>query len=144
MKTKSFLIILFLLFAILLSGCSGVIPSTGLTGNWTMTNSSGSTYSTAKCYIVDNSGSLTLNNFYIVNNEYTNWNTGYGTFNGSNITATVNGSYTNIYSQTVSIVIYFEGTIDSSGIYGSGTWLETETVGGYIFTYSGNTVLVKG
>ena len=147
MKRKYNFVILFLVLAIFLTGCSGggiVTPSINLTGNWTMTNSSTSGVTTSKCNIVDSSNSLTIYNFYIVNQEYINWNTGYGTFSDSTITGTVNGSYINIYSQTVSTVIYFEGTINSSGIYGTGTWIQTLAVGGNIYTYSGNTIFVKG
>ncbi|MBU4510925.1 hypothetical protein KJ830_07765, partial [bacterium] len=63
MKRKYFLLVLFLILAIFLSGCgsSGIItPSTNLTGNWTMTNSSSSGVTTSKCNIVDSSGSLTI------------------------------------------------------------------------------------
>ena len=144
MKRKFFLVILFLVLAIFLSGCSGVIPSTSLTGNWTMTNSSTSGITTSKCNIVDNSGSLTIYDYYIVDQESINWNTGYGTFSGSTITGNVNGSYVNIYGQTVSVVIYFEGTINASGISGSGTWIQTSSVSGYIFTTSGETIFIKG
>jgi len=41
MKRKHFFVILFLIFAIFLVGCSGtgiITPSIDLTGNWTMTN----------------------------------------------------------------------------------------------------------
>jgi len=145
MKKKLFLLGLVLLVTMFLVGCSGgIITSSNLTGNWTMTNSSGSSVTTSKCYMNDSSGNLTISNFYVVNQSYINWNTGYGTHSGSSITATVNGSYTNIYYQTVSIVVYFEGTINSSGIYGTGTWVETDTVSGNIYTSSGSTVFVKG
>jgi len=147
MKRKYFFVILFLIFAIFLTGCSGggtVIPSTNITGNWTMTNSSASGITTSKCNIVDSSGSLTLYNFYIVNQEYINWNTGYGTFNGSAISASISGSYTNIYYQTVSTTIYFEGNIDSSGIYGTGTWIQTFNVSGNLYSFSGTTIFIKG
>src|SRR5665648_960135 len=128
MKRKLFLVGLVLILVMFLVGCSGggiVLPSTNITGNWTMTNSSSSGITTAKCNIVDSSGSLTINNFYIVNSEFINWNTGYGTLNGSTISASVSGSYTNINYQTVSTTVYFEGTINSSGIYGTGTWIQT-------------------
>ncbi len=147
MRRKYFFVILFLILAIFLSGCSGggtVTPSTNLTGNWTMTNSSSSGVTTSKCNIVDSSGSLTLYNFYIVNQEYINWNTGYGTFNNSSISANISGSYINIFGSTVSTVVYFEGTINSSGISGTGTWIQTNSVSGEIFTYSGNTIFIKG
>ena len=62
-----------------------------------MTNASGSTVNTSKCNIIDSSGSLTIYNFYNVGEEYINWNTGYGTFNGSAISINMSGSYTNIY-----------------------------------------------
>lgn len=145
MKRKLFLLGLVLVITMFLVGCSGgIAPSISLTGNWTMTNSSSSGVTTSKCYINDSSGNLIISNFYIVDQSYINWNTGYGTHSGSSITATVNGSYTNIFSQTVSVVIYFEGVINSSGIYGTGSWLQTNSVGGYIFTYSGDTIFVKG
>ena len=145
MKTKCFLIILFLIFAMFLVGCGGITtPSVNLTGNWTMTNSSDSGVTTSKCNIVDSSGSLTIYNFYIIDQEYIDWNTGYGTFNNSSISANISGSYINIYGQTVTTIVYFEGTIDSSGISGSGTWVQTFSVSGEIFTYSGTTIFIKG
>lgn len=147
MKRKLFFVGLVLILVMFLVGCSGggtVIPSTNITGNWTMTNSSASGITTSKCNIVDSSGSLTLYNFYIVNQEYINWNTGYGTFNNSSISANISGSYINIFGSTVSTVVYFEGTINSSGIYGTGTWIQTNSVSGEIFTYSGNTIFIKG
>lgn len=145
MKKKYFFIVLFLTLAIFLVGCSGVITSSiNLTGNWTMTNSSASGVTTAKCNITDNSGSLTIYNFYIVGDESKDWNTGYGTFNGSTISASVSGSYTNIYYQTVSTTVYFEGTINSSGIYGTGTWIQTFNVSGNLYSISGTTIFTKG
>lgn len=69
---------------------------------------------------------------------------GYGSFNGSAISATVNGSYTNIYYQTVSTTIYFEGIINSSGIYGTGTWVQTFNVSGNFYSYTGTTIFTKG
>lgn len=128
-----------------LVGCSGVTtPSVNLTGNWTMTNSSSSGITTAKCNIVDSSGSLTIYNFYIVGQEYINWNTGYGTLNNSTLTANISGSYLNIYGSTVSTTVYFEGTINASGITGSGTWIQTFNVSGNFYSYSGNTIFTKG
>jgi len=156
MKKKYYFVILFLVLAIFLSGCSGggtVIPSTNITGNWTMTNIVTATNNpihnigattTSKCNIVDSSGSLTIYNFYIVNSEYINWNTGYGTFNKPIITANISGSYLNIYGSTVSEVIYFEGNIDASGISGSGTWIQTISVSGYTWITSGTTIFIKG
>jgi uncharacterized protein YceK len=145
MKRKYFFVILFLTLAILLSGCGGVTTSpTNLTGNWTMTNSSASGVTTAKCNIVDSSGSLTLYNFYIVDQEYINWNTGYGTFNNSAISANISGSYINIFGSTVSTIVYFEGTISASGISGSGTWVQTFSVSGNITSASGTTIFIKG
>ena len=145
MKKKYFFIILFLVLAMFLVGCSGgTIPSINLTGKWTMTNSSTSGVTTAKCNITDNSGSLTIYNFYIVGDESKDWNTGYGTFNGSAISASVSGSYTNIYYQTVSTTVYFEGTINSSGIYGTGTWTQTFNVSGNLYSISGTTIFTKG
>jgi len=145
MKRKLFLLGLVLVITMFLVGCSGgITPSINLTGNWTMTNSSASGITTSKCNIVDSSGSLTLYNFYIVNQEYINWNTGYGTFNNSSISANISGSYINIFGSTVSTVVYFEGTINSSGISGTGTWIQTNSVSGEIFTYSGNTIFIKG
>ncbi len=135
-------------------GCGGgTTPSTNLTGNWTMTNIVTATNNpinnigattTSKCNIVDNSGSLTIYNFYIVNSEYINWNTGYGTFNKPIITGNISGSYQNIYGSTVSEVIYFEGNIDASGISGSGSWTETDSVSGYTWITSGTTIFIKG
>jgi len=129
MNKKLFYIVVFLVLALLMVGCSGIAPSTstGITGNWTMTSSSQAGVTTSKCYI----------------KEHINWSTGYGTFENSKITANVNGSYKNIYGQTVSTVIYFEGTIGSGGISGTGTWLQTYNVAGYIYSYSGNTVFVN-
>jgi len=147
MKKKYYFVILFLVLAIFLSGCSGsgvVTPSTNLTGNWTMTNSSASGTTTSKCNIVDSSGSLIIYNFYIVNQEYINWNTGYGTFNKPILTANISGSYLNIYGQTVSTIVYFEGTINASGISGSGTWYQTFSVSGYTWIYEGTTIFIKG
>ena len=145
MKGKYFLIIFTLTLAIFLSGCNGVTtPSVNLTGNWTMTNSSTSGVTTSKCNIVDSSGSLTLYNFYIVDQEYINWNTGYGTFNNSAISANISGSYINIYGSTVSTIVYFEGTISDSGISGSGTWIQTFSVSGEIYSVSGTTIFIKG
>ena len=145
MKKKYFFIILFLVLAMFLVGCSGgTIPSINLTGKWTMTNSSTSGVTTAKCNITDNSGSLTIYNFYIVGDESKDWNIGYGTFNGSAISASVSGSYTNIYYQTVSTTVYFEGTINSSGIYGTGTWTQTFNVAGNLYSLSGTTIFTKG
>jgi len=154
MKRKYFLLVLFLILAMFLVGCSGVTtPSINLTGNWTMTsvvtatnnpiNNIGAT-TTSKCNFVDSSGSLTIYNFYIVNSEYINWNTGYGTFNKPIITANISGSYLNIYGSTVSEVIYFEGNIDASGISGSGNWTETDSVSGYTWITSGTTIFIKG
>ena len=147
MKKKYFLVILVLILTMFLVGCSGggiVTPLVNLTGNWTMTNSSTSGITTSKCNIVDSYGSLTLYNFYIVNQEYINWNTGYGTFNNSAISANVSGSYINIYGSTVSTIVYFEGTISSGGISGSGTWIQTFSVSGEIYSVSGTTIFIKG
>ena len=156
MKRKCFLIILFLTLIVSLCGCGGggtVTPSTNITGNWTMTNIVTATNNpihdigattTAKCNIVDSSGSLTIYNFYIVNQEFINWNTGYGIFNKPTLTVNINGSYLNIYSQTVSVIIYFEGTLDASGISGSGTWTQTISVSGYTWITSGTTIFIKG
>jgi len=79
MKRKYFIVILFLILAIFLSSCAGggiITPSINLTGNWTMTNTttfttstylvSVGTVTTAKCNIIDSSGSLTLYNFKII------------------------------------------------------------------------------
>ena len=109
-----------------------------------MTNSSSSGVTTSKCNIVDSSGSLTIYNFDIVGDESKDWNTGYGTLNGSTISASVSGSYTNIYYQTVSTTVYFEGTIDSSGIYGTGTWVQTYNVSSNFYSYTGTTIFTKG
>ena len=147
MKRKLFLVGLVLILVMFLVGCSGggmVTPSTNLTGKWTMTNSSTSGVTTVKCNITDNSCSLTIYNFDIVGDESMDWNTGYGTFNGSTISASVSGSYTNISFQTVSTTVYFEGTIDSSGIYGTGTWIQTFNVSGNLYSLSGNTIFTKG
>jgi len=124
---------LFLILAMFLIGCNGGnTSSTNLTGKWTMTNSSfsDSGVTTAKCNITDNSGSLTIYYFDIVADESKDWNTDYGTFSGSKISASVSGSCTNIYYQTVSTTIYFEGTFNSSGIYGTGNWIQTFNVYG--------------
>jgi len=98
----------------------------------------------AKCNITDSSGSLTIYNFDIVGDESKDWNTGYGKFNGSTISASIRGSYTNIYFQTVSTTIYFEGTINSSSIYGTGTWIQTFNVSGNLYSYTGTTIFTKG
>ena len=147
MKRKLLLVGLVLILVMFLVGCSGggtVTPSTNLTGNWTMTNSSASGTTTSKCNIVDSSGSLTIYNFYIVNQEYINWNTGYGTFNKPILTANISGSYLNQYGSTVSTIVYFEGTINTSGISGSGTWYQTFSVSGYTWITSGTTIFIKG
>lgn len=147
MKRKYFILVLVLILTIFLVGCSGggtVIPSINLSGNWTMTNSSASGFTTAKCNIVDSSGSLTIYNFYIVGQPFINWNTGYGTFKNSTIIANISGSYLNIYGSTVSTIIYFEGTISTSGISGSGTWIQTFSVYGDIQSASGTTIFIKG
>ena len=99
---------------------------------------------TAKCNIVDSSGSLTIYNFDIVNQEFISWNIGYGTFYKPTIIANINGSYLNIYYQTVSTIIYFEGTLNASSISGSGTWTQTISVSGYTWTTSGTTIFIKG
>jgi len=156
MKREYYFVILVLILTMFLVGCSGggtVTPSTNITGNWTMTNIVTATNNpihdigattTAKCNIVDNSGSLTIYNFYIVNQESINWNTGYGTFNKPTLTGNVNGSYLNIYGSTVSNIIYFEGILDASGISGSGTWIQTTSVSGYTWITSGTTIFIKG
>jgi len=156
MKRKLFLLGSVLVIAIFLVGCSGggtVMPSTNITGNWTMTNIVTATNNpihnigattTAKCNIVDSSGSLTIYNFYIVNQEVINWNTGYGIFSKPNLTVNISGSYLNIYYQTVSNIIYFEGTLDANGISGSGTWTQTISVSGYTWVSSGTTIFIKG
>ena len=155
MKRKLFLLVLALVVTLFLVGCNGggVIPSTNISGNWTMTNMVTATNNpihnigattTAKCNIVDSSGSLTIYNFDIVNQELIDWNTGYGTFNKPTLTGNVNGSYLNIYYQTVSNIIYFEGIIDASGISGSGTWIQTISVSGYTWITSGTTIFIKG
>ena len=162
MKRKVFWVVLFLILAMFLSGCGGVIISSkNLTGNWTMTNITiYTTYpffdigevTTAKCNIVDSSGSLTIYNFYIVGQEYIDWNVGYGTFSNSTLTVTISGSFIyptdNIYESTASdaiyYVIYFEGNIDASGISGSGTWIQTLNDLGYIYFASGTTIFIKG
>ncbi|MBA7577987.1 hypothetical protein ES695_18890 [Candidatus Atribacteria bacterium 1244-E10-H5-B2] len=149
------LTILFLILTIFLSGCGGVVtPSVNSSGNWTMTNTTTFTTSsliadigavtTSKCNIVDNSGSLTIYNFYIVGQPFINWSTGYGTFKNSIITANISGSYLNVYGSTVSLVIYFEGTINPDGISGSGTWTQTISVYGYLDSASGTTTFIKG
>lgn len=90
MKRKYFFVVLFLILVIFLSGCGSIIPPINLSGSWTMTNIITTTNNpihdigattTAKCNIVDSSGSLTIYNFDIINQEFINWNTGYGTFN---------------------------------------------------------------
>jgi len=147
MKRKLFFVGLVLMLVMFLAGCAGggiVTPSINLTGNWTMTNFSASGTTTSKCNIVDSSGSLTIYNFYIVGQEYINWNTGYGTFKNSIITANISGSYLNQYGSTVSTIVYFEGTIGSSGISGSGTWYQTFSVSGYTWIYEGTTIFIKG
>lgn len=164
MKRKCFLVVLVLILAIFLSSCGGVIiPSKNLTGNWTMTNiTTYTTYplfkigevTTATCNIVDNSGSLTIDNFWIVGQgqECIGWNVGYGTFSNSTLTITISGSFfyptDNIDESTVSFaiyfVMYFEGNIDASGISGSGTWIQTLNDLGYIYSASGTTIFIKG
>jgi hypothetical protein len=146
MNKKLFYVSIFLIIGILLGGCDGITPSTstGITGNWTMTSSSQAGVTTSKCYIKDSSGSLTISNFRIIGEEHISWSTGYGSFKNSKITANINGSYLNVYGQTVSTVLYFEGIIGSDGISGTGTWLQTFNVAGFIDSYSGTTVFVKG
>jgi len=147
-----YLVILFLI--LLLTGCGGVTtPSINVSGNWTMTSITTSTttpffhvglVTTSKCNIVDNSGSLTIYGFHIIGSEFFNWNTGYGTFNNSIITANISGSYINVYGSTVSTIVYFEGTINPNGISGSGTWVQTLSVYGYFDSASGTTIFIKG
>jgi len=156
LKRKDFLLVLILILTMFLVGCSGggtVMPSTNITGNWTMTNIVTATNNpihdigattTAKCNIVDSSGSLTIYNFDIVNQEVINWNIGYGIFNKPTITVNISGSYLNIYYQTVSNILYFEGTLDANGISGSGTWTQTISVSGYTWITSGTTIFIKG
>jgi hypothetical protein len=157
MKKKSFLIIAFLILAIILVGCSGagiITSSINLTGNWTMTNTTTYTTSsliadigavtTSKCNIVDNDGSLTIYNFKIIGQEYINWNVGYGTFNNFTLTGNISGSYLNIYGSTVSLTLSFEGIINTDGISGNGNWTETISVYGYIDSASGTTFFIKG
>jgi len=157
MKRKYFILVLVLILTVFLAGCGGggtVIPSINLSGNWTMTNTTTFTTSsqiadigavtTSKCNIIDNSGELTIYNFRIVGQEYINWNVGYGTRSNNNIAVNISGSYLNIYGSTVSTIVYFEGTINSSGISGSGTWVQTVSVYGYFDSASGNTIFIKG
>jgi hypothetical protein len=154
MKRKYFLSALVLVLVMFLVGCGGVTtPPINLTGNWTMTNTTTSTttpffdigaVTTAKCNIADSAGSLTIYNFKIIGSEYINWNTGYGTFKKHTIIVNISGSYINIYGQTVSTIVYFEGTIYSSGIFGSGTWTQTFSVYGYFDSASGTTIFIKG
>ena len=152
MKKRYYFVILFLALAIFLSGCGGVISPTNLSGNWTMTNTITSTttpffdvgaVTTSKCNIIDNNGSLTIYNFRIINLEYINWNIGYGTFKSSIIKVNISGSYLNIYGQTVSTIVYFEGIINPDGISGSGTWIQTLSVSGYMDSGSGTTIFIK-
>ena len=155
MKMKHYLTF-FLILSVFLTGCgSGSIisSSTNMTGNWTMTNTITSTNNplhtigtttTSKCIIVDSSGSLTINNFYIVNEEFVKWNTGYGTNNNSNITLNLNGSNINSYGDTVSNIVYFEGTLDDNGLSGNGTYLLTISVYGYTWKTWGTTIFIKG
>ena len=153
-KVSNTLILGIIIFLVLfLTSCSG-ISSTNLSGNWTMTNTTTSTTSpliadigavtTAKCNIVDNSGSLIIYDFYIVGQGYINWNTGYGTFSNSAISVNISGSYLNIYGKTVSTIVYFEGTIDPTGISGNGNWTQTLNVSGYSDSASGTTIFIKG
>jgi hypothetical protein len=155
-KLNVHFVLIVIVFALFLAGCSGGVPSSSsfnFSGNWTMTNSTlsstlamsdiGST-TTAKCNIVDTNGSLTIYNFRLVNQEFMKWNTGYGSRIGNKLTGNVNGSYTNIYGDPVSMTIYFEGTINKDGISGSGYWTQTFNVYGYFDTSSGVTIFVKG
>jgi len=145
MRSKILVVTLIMVLVLALVGCGGIVtPSVNLSGNWTMTSSSASGVTTSKCNIVDSSGSLTLYNFKIIGSEFINWNTGYGTFKNSTITANISGSYLNIYGSTVSTIIYFEGTISASGISGSGTWIQTFSVYGDIQSVSGTTIFIKG
>jgi hypothetical protein len=155
---KSYLLFLvsFVLVSIL-TGCTpggGPITTTDFSGDWTMTNTTTSTSapslfsigstSTTKCNIVDNNGSLTIYNFKLVGNEFYNWNVGYGTRSGNHLNANVTGSYLNVYGDTVSVTIYFEGDIDSDGISGTGTWTHTFSIYGNTDSASGTTIFVKG
>ena len=146
--------VLMMIIAIILTGCSGGTPtgpSMNFTGNWTMTNTINSSAfgnvgatTTAKCTIDDNNGSLTISNFRIVDFPYYNWNVGYGTRSGNYLSVNVTGSYINTYGDTVSVTIYFEGEINSNGINGIGTWVQTISIYGDIQSASGTTVFVKG
>jgi hypothetical protein len=142
---------------VILSGCprgSPTTPSIDFSGNWTMTNTTLTTTSpaladigattTAKCNIVDNNGSLTINNFRIVGQEFINWEVGYRDRPGNNLAANVSGSYLNTYRDPLSLTLYFEGDIKSNGISGTGTWTQTFNIYGYIDTVSGTTIFVKG
>ena len=155
-KINKYLVSLAVLSLFILAGCSGGVPpssSFNFSGNWTMTNTTlsstlatsdiGST-TTAKCNIVDTNGSLTIYNFRLINQEFMRWNTGYGTRVGNKLTGNVNGSYTNMYGDPVSMTIYFEGTINKDGISGSGYWTHTFNVYGFFDQASGATIFVKG
>lgn len=155
MNRKILCLVILMVSIFLMVGCCGNTPpiSTNMTGNWTMTNLAQSTNNpvhtigsttTAKCYISDNYGSLTISNFRLIDQEGIKWSTGYGSFNKPTISATINGNYINMYDQTVTTVIYFEGEIGSAGISGIGSWVQTMSVSGYTWITSGSTIFVKG
>jgi len=148
------IIILFLIFTIFLSGCGGVTtPTTNLSGNWTMTNTT--TYTdtplfdidtviNSKYIIYDNSDSLTIYGFHIIGLEYINWDLGYGTFNNSIVTINIYGSYKKPCGTIIYTTFCFEGTINADGISGSGTWFQAFSWSCDFHFASGTTILIKG
>jgi len=146
------IIILFLIFTIFLSGCGGVTtPATNLSGNWKATNTTTFTdtplfdigaVTTAKCNIADNSGSLTIYNFHIIGQPFIEWNTGYGTFKNSVITAYIYGSYKKPCGAIVNTAFCFECAIND--IMGSGTWFQAFGWSCEFNSASGTTIFIKG
>ncbi len=137
MKRKYILLVLALVLAMFFVGCSGtgiITPSINLTGYWTAvaitTSSSDPSFwpiggiATAEYSINDNNGTLTIYNFKIINQEFINWGVGQGTFNYPGLVITISGSYLNIYGYPINITINFQGSINASGLNGSGYFTE--------------------
>ena len=137
MKRKLFFVGLVLVLAMFFAGCSGtgiITPGINLTGYWTAvaitTSSSDPSFwpiggiATAEYSINDNNGTLTIYNFKIINQEFINWGVGQGTFNYPGLAITISGSYLNIYGYPINITINFQGSINASGLNGSGYFTE--------------------
>ena len=117
MKIKLFII----LSLTLLIGCTGIMPSENLTGNWATINTEFCSRTKSTFRIVDHSGSLTIYNYKTTSQEYIDWNTGCGTFNYPNVFILINGTY---YDEcTVFVTVSITGTITDN--VGNGDWTQT-------------------